>query len=296
MKNKHAGWQRVLLLILPYVLVVGLFQFVGMLVAGVSLSDFSEDLELSGYQKMIVSFFSLIGTLLVLWGCMKLLDKEKLINVGLHLKGRLVEGLIGVLAGALIMCLGFVVLLGMDEIKFSEFNFNGSELLISVLTFAFVAIMEELLCRGYILKNLMGSFNKYVALIVSSVLFALIHGANPNIDAFALFNLFLAGLFLGISYIHTKNLWFPIALHFSWNLFQTMVGFNVSGQDVYSVVEFSMTDKNIINGGDFGFEGSVFAVAVMIISIGIIELYYRKNKQKLTIENVSVKNDLKENL
>ncbi|PCI32630.1 MAG: CPBP family intramembrane metalloprotease [Flavobacteriaceae bacterium] len=287
MKNKHAGWQRVLLLILPYFIVIGFFQFFGMLAVGVSLNDFSEDLALSDYQKMIVSFSSLIGTLLVLWAFMKLFDKEKFINVGLHLKGRLVEGLVGVLAGALIMGLGFMVLVGMEEIKFTAFNFNGSQLLISVLTFAFVAIMEELLCRGYILKNLMGSFNKYVALIVSSVLFALIHGANPNIDAFALFNLFLAGIFLGISYMHTKNLWFPIALHFSWNLFQTMVGFNVSGQDAYSVVEFSMTEKNILNGGDFGFEGSVFAVAVMIISIGVIELYYRKNKKKLAVDKVN---------
>jgi len=286
-KNKHAGWQRVLLLILPFLMIAGAFELLGMYVAGTSLDSIEEGLDPTSYQKMIIKFFSMMGTFLAIWMFMKLIDKEKFIDVGFRLKNKTKEIAVGIFVGAVIMVLGYVLLVTMGEISFKELNFNSNEVMISIITFIFVAVLEELLCRGYILKNLMGSFNKYVALIVSSLLFALIHGANPNIDAFALFNLFLAGIFLGISYIHTKNLWFPIALHFSWNLFQTMVGFNVSGQDVYSVVEFSMTEKNILNGGDFGFEGSVFAVAVMMISIGVIELYYRKNKKKLAVEKVN---------
>lgn len=292
MKNKHAGWQRVLLVILPLVITIGFFQMLGMLAAGITLNDFSEDIVFTDYQTMIITFFGMLGTLLVLWVFMKLFDKEKFIQMGLHPNGRFTESIMGVLAGAIIMSLGYVILLEMGEIQFSEVNFNLSALIISILTFVFVAIMEEVLCRGYVLKNLMGSFNKYVALIISSLLFSLMHGANPNLDVFALFNLFLAGIFLGISYIHTKNLWFPIALHFSWNLFQTLFGFNVSGQDSYSVVEFSMIEKNILNGGDFGFEGSVFAVGVMIISIAIIEIYYRKNKSPFSVENVSTKREV----
>ncbi|PCH77240.1 MAG: CPBP family intramembrane metalloprotease [Flavobacteriaceae bacterium] len=287
MKNKHAGWQRVLILILPLLITMGFFQMFGILAAGITLNDFSEDIVLTDYQHMITTFFGMLGVFLVLWVFMKLFDKENFIQMGFHLKGRFKETVVGVLAGAVIMGLGYVILLQMGEIQFSEVNFNGAELVFSILTFVFVAIMEEVLCRGYVLKNLMGSFNKYVALIVSSLLFSFMHGANPNLDAFALFNLFLAGIFLGISYIHTKNLWFPIALHFSWNLFQTLFGFNVSGQDSYSLVEFSMTEKNILNGGDFGFEGSVFAMAVMIVSIAMIELYYRKNNPQLALESVS---------
>jgi hypothetical protein len=104
------------------------------------------------------------------------------------------------------------------------------------------------------------------------------HGFNPNINLFSLTNLFLAGILLGISYIHTKNLWFPIALHFSWNLFQTMYGFNVSGQKSYSLIEFTISKNNIINGGDFGFEGSILSVFAMITTIIGIELYYRRQK------------------
>lgn len=128
----------------------------------------------------------------------------------------------------------------------------------------------------------MYSFNKYMALMVSSALFSLMHSANPNMDWFSFLGLFLAGVLLGILYIYTKNLWFPIALHFSWNFFQTLFGFNVSGQDIYSVIEFKITENNLWNGGDFGFEGSVLSIIAQVIVIGsIVYHYHAKNKKQL---------------
>ena len=102
------------------------------------------------------------------------------------------------------------------------------------------------------------------------------HGANPNMDWFSFLNLFLAGILLGMSYVYTKNLWFPIALHFSWNFFQSLFGFNVSGQDFYSLIEFNIPEKNKLNGGDFGFEGSVFSIIIQIILIFSIFIYYQR--------------------
>jgi hypothetical protein len=87
-----------------------------------------------------------------------------------------------------------------------------------------VAVVEETLFRGYVLKNFMESFNKYAALIISSGLFSSMHYFNLDFDLFSFFSLFLAGILFGISYIYTKNLWFPIALHLSWNLFQALFG------------------------------------------------------------------------
>ena len=66
-------------------------------------------------------------------------------------------------------------------------------------------------------------------------------------DGFSAMSLFLAGILLGITYIYTKNLWFPVALHLSWNLFQTLFGFNVSGKDFYSLIEFKIQENNLLN-------------------------------------------------
>ena len=126
-------------------------------------------------------------------------------------------------------------------------------------------------------KNLLESFNPYVALFISSIFFSLIHGSNPNVTTLGLCNIFLAGFFLGASYIFTKNLWFPIALHFSWNFFQSMFGFKVSGLDSYSIIEFTIPENNMLNGGEFGFESSFLSIIILIIATFIIWNYFKKN-------------------
>ena len=90
-------------------------------------------------------------------------------------------------------------------------------------------------------------------------------------------NLFLAGILYGIAYIFTKKLWLPIAMHFSWNLTQTLMGFNVSGHDIYSLLEFHVRDNNWINGGSFGFEGSILSVGIQVLIILGLGLFYKQN-------------------
>ncbi len=277
MVKDNRGWQRVLLLIIPYLFVVGLFQYLGTIVAGV---DFTNDIaNISSMQHLITSFFNLIGTFLILFLFMKFIDKEKFINLGFHTSGKSKEFIFGILLGALIMGASYLFLEALEEISFTKIIVSYKDIGISIFVFSIVAIVEEVLLRGYILRNLMISFNRYFALVISSLLFSLMHGFNPNVDMFSLFGLFLAGLVLGISYIHTRNLWFPIALHLSWNLFQTLFGFNVSGQDFYSLIEFTISENNLLNGGAFGFEGSILSVIIevaLILSIGIY--YIKKNK------------------
>ena len=283
MVNKHRGWQRVLLIIIPFLLISGLFQYLGALVAGIDLTGTNS--QYTSEQYLIIKFFVLLGTFLLVWFFMKFIDKENFVKLGFETKNKLNEFIIGLGMGAIIMTVGYLILLFMDEIIFQSVLFDIKEIVISILLFTFVAVLEEVFLRGYILKNLMVSFNKYTALIVSSLLFSLLHALNPNVDLFSLTNIFLAGILLGISYIHTKNLWFPIALHLSWNLFQTLFGFNVSGQDFYSLIEFSITENNVLNGGAFGFEGSIFSLVAMIIAIVVIGIYYsKKNRTIATIE------------
>lgn len=274
------GWQRIFLLIIPYILIVGMFQFVGGRIAGVNMSDLESQGTDTSIQHLIIGLFDLVGTFLVLWFFMKFVDKEAFYKLGFQTKNRFKDFMFGIGIGLLIMAVGYGSLIYLGEIFFVELIFDTKELIISILLFTIVAVVEETLMRGYILKNLMLSFNKYTALIVSSLLFSLMHGFNPNVDLFSLFSLFSAGILLGLSYIYTKNLWFPIALHLSWNLFQTLLGFNVSGQDTYSLIEFKIHENNLINGGAFGFEGSYLSVIAEIITITCIGIYYNRRKTK----------------
>jgi len=281
----HNGWARIIALIFPYFIIVGLFQVGGAFIAGIPFGD--NDFQETSHQQLIMTFFSFLGTLLLVWIFMKYMDKQNFMDIGLQIKNRKNDIKIGILLGLVIMGLAYVSLWAAEEIVYTEFNFDVLELIYTTLLFILVAILEEVLFRGYILKNLMLSFNKYIALIISSGVFAIAHGANPNISLFSLTGLFLAGIALGVSYIYTKNLWYPIAFHFSWNLFQSLFGFNVSGQDVYSIIEFTVPENNMINGGQFGFEGSIFSLITELTLAALIIYYYQvKKPQSIRNENI----------
>jgi hypothetical protein len=69
-------------------------------------------------------------------------------------------------------------------------------------------VTEELLCRGIMLRGLLGRYRPGVAIALSSMLFAFMH-LNPwqTISAFAL------GLLFGWFYLRTGSLWPCIAGH-----------------------------------------------------------------------------------
>ena len=118
------------------------------------------------------------------------------------------------------------------------------------------------------------------------------HALNPGFNLLGMITLFASGLFFGLAYIYTKNLWFPIALHFSWNFFQgTIFGFNVSGRDTYSLVNIKENSSTIWNGGDFGFEGPVLPILFQFFAILIVMNLFKtrltNNKLKTTIEVAS---------
>ena len=279
MEEAKRGWLRILLFVLPYIFIAGGVQLLGAYLMGI---DFQSD-DKTYFDRFFLKLFELVGMFLVLWIFMNYVDKRPFVDLGFSWKGRSREFLAGILLGAVIMGFAFAFLLLTRELIFKSVDFDASGALASILLFTAVAVGEEVLLRGYVLRNLMLSFNKYLALALSSLLFAALHGLNPNLDVLGMLNLFLAGILLGTSYIFTKNLWFPIALHLSWNLFQSYFGFNVSGQDFYSIFKFELPEANILNGGYFGFEGSVLAVIIQLLLIGLLFSYYQKRRQNSLI-------------
>jgi hypothetical protein len=216
---------------------------------------------------------------------MKSVDKQPFLNLGFYFQGHLKSIFVGVIAGFLTIVIAYLTLIFLKQIQFSKINLSYGEILLTSFLFFIVAITEETLLRGYVLRNLINSMNKSVALIVSAVIFAIMHAANAHMTWISFVNLFLAGVLLGLPYLFTRNLWFPIGLHFSWNFFQSLFGFNVSGKESYSLIEFKMVEKNIFNGGDFGLEGSILSVILQVFLIILILAFFnqknRKNKKIL---------------
>jgi len=273
--------KRVLAFVIPFFIVLGVCEVLGALVAGYNIMDLGT--PATEGQTLIIKLFEVTGVSFLLWGFMRIVDNEPFINLGYSIRGRFKDIVAGNVVGAGLIAVGFFFLIFMEEITYEGFSFSTKEFMTSVGVYILVAVLEESVFRGYVLRNLMRSYNKYVALVISSLLFALIHAVNPNISWFSMLDLFLAGIALGISYIYTKNLWFPIAFHFSWNFVQSHLGFNVSGQDFYSVIHTSFSSETLLNGGAFGFEGSILSIIAEVLTIILVMYYYNRYKVKKAI-------------
>jgi membrane protease YdiL (CAAX protease family) len=235
--------------------------------------------------------FGLAATFFVVWIFREKVDRKSFLSIGFQMKNFVKDVSLGLMLGIAIMALGFGVLLVLGEIRIEAVQFDLDRLLLGLLLFVCVAIEEELLVRGYILNNFMDSWNKYLALAVSSLLFAMLHLANPNLTFLSFFNILLAGLLLGLSYIFTRNFWFPVALHFSWNFFQgTIFGFQVSGNETWSMVKQTRLADTLLNGGSFGFEGSLLAVIFQVVALALVFFFFRKRTPKVLPDDGEVLN------
>lgn len=277
-KGKSQGWKSILKITIPYLVVVTIFQLVGGLIVGLDFRHMQANSQTTA-QQFVTYFMGMVGTLGLVWLFTTKVDKKSFISIGFD-KTKIVKDIaLGLTMGFVIILLGFSILILTHQLQFVDIMFNALNLVYSVGVFVFVAVSEEVFTRGYILRNLVVSFNKYVALVVSALVFSLMHLGNPNINLVGLSIIFLSGLVLGLPYLYTKNLWFPIALHFSWNFFQGPIfGFNVSGLNFYKLIETKYATPNNWNGGEFGFEGSIVAVFFLLGALAVIYFLFRNRK------------------
>lgn len=275
----HRGWLKSFL-VFPLIFVPQILATLLLILLDFDLSSLTTGkIELK--TMIVLEYTMFIVMIIMLYFFMKYIDKENFLNIGLDVKGRFTELNFGIFLGFAIMGFAFSFLMIVGQIVYESVVFDLEKILLSIILFAGVSLFEEIIFRGYMLKNLLQSFNPMLSLFISSLLFCVIHGSNPNVNFIGLLNIFLAGYFLGISYVYTKNLWFPLALHFSWNFFQSMFGFNVSGLDSYSIIQFSIPQNTIINGGEFGFESSLLSIFILITGSWIIWKFFSKKHKKI---------------
>ncbi|MFC2151493.1 lysostaphin resistance A-like protein [Bacteroidota bacterium] len=278
------SWLRILLFVLMYLISSVILSIIaGTLLVLTGFTTAEELQSVMGNKGniniMIFSqLFSLIAAAISIWVFRKFVDKKTISSLGFEIKGKFKDIIGGFLVGFILLFLGFIVLYFTNQLTVTGFTYSAKDILGSLILFIIVAVVEESIFRGYVLSNLMGSLkNKYIALLISAAIFALFHGINPNISVLGFINLILAGLALGITYIHTKNLWFPIFLHISWNYFQGPIfGFEVSGLNIKSIINHDVVGSDLITGGKFGFEGSILLTFLLIGMVIVVDRFLAK--------------------
>ena len=110
----------------------------------------------------------------------------------------------------------------------------GGSLIVQIVVIGLLApIVEELCFRGVVLNRLNTWMPTWAAVLISSIVFGLVH-----IDTFQILYATLMGLILAWSYIRTKNLWIPTVGHIVFNMTSVLLGhyMEVTGAEMPSVI------------------------------------------------------------
>jgi membrane protease YdiL (CAAX protease family) len=137
----------------------------------------------------------------------------------------------------------------------------------STIFFLPAAFFEELFIRGYVFALLRRAAGWKFALTATSIVFGLLHAANPNPDAESILAVMVAGFFLGGILLATRSLYAAGAAHFAWNWVMSgalhiAVSGLPSGDPDYRVVD---SGPDWLTGGQWGPEGGFAAVVAMFV-------------------------------
>lgn len=214
-----------------------------------------------------------------------LIDRKSFGSLGFQTTGFRNDAIAGFLMAISILGVGTMILYFSKHLTWTDITFSANDLFIELGLLVLVAFYEETIFRGYILSNLMESFNKWIALLISALLFAIFHADNPGINIIPVLNVFLAGILLGINYMYTRNLWFAIFFHIGWNFFQgPILGYKISGFNLSTLLQTELKGDLLLTGGDFGFEGSVFCTALELIAALLLYRAYESREQAAKVQ------------
>ena len=206
--------------------------------------------------------------------------------------------LVGCLWGGGLMSLLIAALFFTHRLSFDGRLLHGGAVvewgLVWALTFLEVGLFEEYLTRGYLyftlsrgIAGIAGAAGMperrrrvlgfWVCAVLSSTLFGLGHLGNEGESPIGLWSAGLVGLIFAFSLWRTGSLWWAIGWHAAWDWAQSFLfGVKDSGRAILHPLYASHPLGSILtSGGATGPEGSIYALAILLIAAIIAALTLR---------------------
>jgi len=283
--------------LLAFVLIaVVAFAVIGWLAVSILPADFHATVEgVPAPKALALSSIVMLVALLVAHDVMlRWIDHLPWSYVGLGSR-QAAPGLLGsgVLLGALAIGVPSLLLIALDWLE-PHTAPVGSWVGFAIRVAAFLlpaALVEELLFRGYLFAVLRDAWGWKATLVVTSVLFGLLHGRNPGADAQSIIAVIIAGFFLGGVLVATGSLFAAWMAHFAWNwvmaaLLHTAVsGLPFAGPD-YRIID---AGPDWATGGRWGPEGGAGAIVGMLVALAYL---YARWPRKPALPGTMTSNDV----
>lgn len=242
-----------------------------------------EDVNLfrESYYWYIVPFALIVGAL---WIWVRVYEKRPFHSLGFTPKAAWLKYLVGFMVGFAMQALavGLMALSGgvaveqAGDVATGVAAVGGSLLVLA--GFVVQGASEEIVCRGWYLPVLGARYKPLIAVVVSTVLFALFHLPSQPV---AIVNLLLFGLFLALYSLREGSIWGVCGWHTAWNWSMANVfGLEFSGQAPFggTIINLQATGSPFLSGGGYGPEGSL--AATLIFSAVVIGVVCRSGRQK----------------
>lgn len=272
----RSGWRA-----LVFVFAFGVTALISGTVGYAALN--SVGIEMRSWASLFLvanGFISLVPALLVGWACGKLLEDLPYKALGAAFSRHwFVNFISGNVLGFLTLGLAVAVAMIFGGMRFELNNSGGSRavavsLVSSLSVFAVASAFEEALFRGYILQTFARSGLAWLAILITAIFFGAVHTGNPNAGTISTINTVLAGIWFGVAYLKTRDLWFVWGLHLMWNFAQgSIFGIEVSGmQDLVATPLMREIDSGPLwlTGETYGIEGGFACTIALIVSGSVI--------------------------
>jgi membrane protease YdiL (CAAX protease family) len=174
--------------------------------------------------------------------------------------------------GTIVLAVLPMALIGTLSVRFWTEPRSFWLVVVNLAAIAGLALASEMAFRGYPYQRLIEAIGPSWATVVMALLFAAIGGFNQNGSRSATVITVLLGALLCSAWLRTHGLWLGWGLRFAWMAsLGILFGFPVNGLDnVSSLVQTRAIGPEWLTGGDFGPEGTIWMVLLLIGAIAVL--------------------------
>jgi len=191
---------------------------------------------------------------------------------------------IGALIGFGLFCLVILVLWLMGYYRVTSFELVTLTLFGSLLGAFVSAWAQELIFRATIYRITEEWLGTWWALIISALLFGLIHLTSAGATFVSALAVALeAGVILGAAYTLTHRIWMALGLHMAWDFANDGIfGVGIAGQTgakLTGLLQATLNGPKLFTGGNLGVEASILTLIFMLLAgILILRIAYRNGQ------------------
>ncbi|MDR5701501.1 CPBP family intramembrane glutamic endopeptidase [Agromyces aerolatus] len=282
-KRVTRWWLAIILFFVFFVVNIGIIAALAIIWPSAPGSAAAQLQEGIGSALSILVVFAWVG-----W-----YERRHVKTLGFRAPGRgVLRLLLGVVIGVVMMAAPILVLWATGAYVSDEppadatVGWNALPIvLLLLLTVIAQGSNEEILTRGFLVQSLGQRLTLVLVVVIQAVLFTAVHGVLTQPIAFG--TIFLFAVFAVFVALREGSLWLVCGIHAGWNwALGNIFGVAVSGLEPKANAFFFLrADESApewLTGGQFGTEGSLAALIMIVIATAIAIWLYRRRASTWT--------------